>query len=242
MYFFSSYFFSQLNANKAKLDRAPLTAQDRHARVARWTQKETNLFNKRFLFIPINDSFHWSIAVFCNPGSAVVTKRRKRRPRPSQTHPPNGTEVIDLEDPFQAFRAHRKPDMSNHMLSNTGSRTLDLRGSHIEQHVEYDEIELEESRQQRATYPPCVIFLDSLRCHRKKKFSNMLREYLECEWNARYMPQQKESQKPGETPLDGTVDVPATIADEDDQTEVTSVTTFDGANISLIEPNVSALW
>lgn len=55
LYFFSSYFFTQLNANKGPRDRSPATADERFARVARWTQKETNLFDKHFLFIPIND-------------------------------------------------------------------------------------------------------------------------------------------------------------------------------------------
>lgn len=53
MYFFSSYFFTQLKPPRDKT----LTAQERYARVARWTQKETDLFNKRFLFIPINDRY-----------------------------------------------------------------------------------------------------------------------------------------------------------------------------------------
>lgn len=48
MYFFSSHFFTQLNGS----DDSPLS---RFSRVSRWTQKETNLFEKRFLFIPIND-------------------------------------------------------------------------------------------------------------------------------------------------------------------------------------------
>ncbi|KAL8007533.1 putative Ulp1 protease family catalytic domain, papain-like cysteine peptidase superfamily [Plasmopara halstedii] len=76
-YFFTTHFFTQLNNTKGAFDSTRVDSNERFARVARWTQKETNLFDKRFLFIPINDSFHWSIAVFCNPGSAVIKKHRR---------------------------------------------------------------------------------------------------------------------------------------------------------------------
>ncbi|KAG6615357.1 Sentrin-specific protease 7 [Phytophthora cinnamomi] len=78
-YFFTSHFFTQLNGTNGAHELTTADPDERFARVARWTQKETNLFEKRFLFIPINDSFHWSIAVLCNPGSAIIKKHRKEK-------------------------------------------------------------------------------------------------------------------------------------------------------------------
>jgi Ulp1 family protease len=51
VYIYSSHFFTQLSGSGA------LTPDERFARVSRWTLKESDLFEKRFLFIPINDRY-----------------------------------------------------------------------------------------------------------------------------------------------------------------------------------------
>ncbi|KDO34036.1 hypothetical protein SPRG_01310 [Saprolegnia parasitica CBS 223.65] len=43
------------------------------AKVNRWT-RATPLFEKRFLFVPINDNCHWSLAVICHPSGLIKTK------------------------------------------------------------------------------------------------------------------------------------------------------------------------
>ena len=40
--------------------------EKRHFRVKKWT-KNINIFEKDFVFIPINDSSHWYLIVICFP-------------------------------------------------------------------------------------------------------------------------------------------------------------------------------
>ena len=43
--------------------------RDGTAAVISWTaNKKINIFKQRFVFLPINDSLHWSLCVVVNPG------------------------------------------------------------------------------------------------------------------------------------------------------------------------------
>lgn len=58
-HFFTSHFFSRLS-------------EEGHEAVASWTRrKKINIFEKKFIFIPINKSMHWSLCVVVNPGAIV---------------------------------------------------------------------------------------------------------------------------------------------------------------------------
>ncbi|KAF4318846.1 hypothetical protein BBO99_00006738 [Phytophthora kernoviae] len=218
VYFFSSHFFTQLNGTNGAHELAAANPDERFARVARWTQKEMNLFDKRFLFIPINDSFHWSIAVFCNPGSAIIKKRRtmKHHPRNNGVAGVNSNgiqngDVVDLVD------CSREEGQGS---GNVGS------DDSIIEDVGMEEEELTACQEERLANPPCLLFLDSLRCHRKKKFTKMLRNYLECEWKARFSSSATPNQEVKEKK-----DV--SVAEEE-----TIITSFDSDSISLLEPNI----
>ncbi|KAI9991867.1 hypothetical protein PInf_017243 [Phytophthora infestans] len=204
-YFFSSHFFTQLNGTNGAHELTKADPDERFARVARWTQKETNLFDKRFLFIPINDSFHWSVAVFCNPGSAIIKKHRKVRRR-RQKLATDKKEVVDLVD----------GDGESQRPSDAEANG----GDSAEEEVEEEEVQ--SCQEDRLANPPCLLFLDSLRCHRKKKFTKMLRDYLECEWKARYAASAVSVSK-DEEKLDPNESI---------------VTMFDSESIGLLEPNI----
>ncbi|OWZ02455.1 hypothetical protein PHMEG_00025975 [Phytophthora megakarya] len=209
MYFYTSYFFTQLNGTNGAHELATTDPDERFARVARWTQKETNLFGKQFLFIPINDSFHWSIAVFCNPGSAIIKKHRRVTRR--DVYSTEKTEVVDLVDDGSSGEG-------------AGGGNMGSGDGNVE--VEVEEIEL--CQEDRLANPPCLLFLDSLRCHRKKKFTKMLRNYLECEWKARYG-----SSAVASVPNDNT-----TVSSNGIDVEDSIVTIFDAESIVLLEPNI----
>lgn len=42
--------------------------------VKRWTRK-TNVFDKKFIIVPVNESYHWYLAVIYNPGAAIAKAR-----------------------------------------------------------------------------------------------------------------------------------------------------------------------
>ncbi|XP_031120349.1 probable ubiquitin-like-specific protease 2B isoform X3 [Ipomoea triloba] len=68
-HFFNSFFFRKL----ADMDKDPSNAFDGRAaflRVRKWTRK-LNLFEKDFVFIPVNYNLHWSLIVICHPGEVA---------------------------------------------------------------------------------------------------------------------------------------------------------------------------
>mmetsp|Transcript_32464 Transcript_32464/g.91996 ORF Transcript_32464/g.91996 Transcript_32464/m.91996 type:complete len:1169 (+) Transcript_32464:431-3937(+) len=70
-HFFNSHFYKKLtgsNADEAHVKSATDKHALRHARVSRWT-KTTDIFAKDFLFVPIHDALHWSLAIVCHPGA-----------------------------------------------------------------------------------------------------------------------------------------------------------------------------
>ncbi|KAI4296439.1 hypothetical protein L6164_036396 [Bauhinia variegata] len=74
-HFFNSFFFRKL----ADLDKDPSSASDGRAafqRVRKWTRK-VNLFEKDYIFIPVNYSYHWSLILICHPGEVIHLKDEK---------------------------------------------------------------------------------------------------------------------------------------------------------------------
>ncbi|KAH9626082.1 hypothetical protein KSS87_012417, partial [Heliosperma pusillum] len=68
-HFFSSFFFRKL----ADLDKNPSSVFDGKAafqRVRRWTRK-INIFEKDYIFIPVNYNLHWSLVILCHPGEVA---------------------------------------------------------------------------------------------------------------------------------------------------------------------------
>ncbi|KAK9994292.1 hypothetical protein SO802_023995 [Lithocarpus litseifolius] len=71
-HFFNSFFFRKL----ADMDKDPNSASDGRAaflRVRKWTRK-VDIFEKDFIFIPINFNLHWSLIVICHPGEVARLK------------------------------------------------------------------------------------------------------------------------------------------------------------------------
>jgi len=57
-------FYTCLTAHKAP--------EQGHKVVSRWTNK-VDLFAKDYVLIPINYSYHWSLAVIVRPGAVMVS-------------------------------------------------------------------------------------------------------------------------------------------------------------------------
>ena len=62
-------------------------------RYQKWTiKKKINLFEKDFVFIPINENSHWFLAIICNPG--ISAKMALEAPPVDD----NKEDTVDLED------------------------------------------------------------------------------------------------------------------------------------------------
>ncbi|KAJ1658635.1 hypothetical protein IWQ61_002166 [Dispira simplex] len=68
IHIFNTFFYPQLTAKSAR--KLHPTCYDR---VKSWTTK-VNIFNKRFIFIPIHEKAHWYLALVCNPGCLTRAK------------------------------------------------------------------------------------------------------------------------------------------------------------------------
>ncbi|XP_021290650.1 probable ubiquitin-like-specific protease 2A isoform X3 [Herrania umbratica] len=71
-HFFNSFFFRKLADLDKGLSHA-CQAKAAFQRVRKWTRK-VDIFEKDYIFIPVNYSFHWSLIVICHPGEVANFK------------------------------------------------------------------------------------------------------------------------------------------------------------------------
>ncbi|XP_014725691.1 PREDICTED: sentrin-specific protease 6 isoform X2 [Sturnus vulgaris] len=67
---FSSFFYKRLNQRERRNIRETSNLsiqQKRHGRVKTWT-RHVDIFEKDFIFVPLNEAAHWFLAVICFPG------------------------------------------------------------------------------------------------------------------------------------------------------------------------------
>ncbi|ONK67201.1 uncharacterized protein A4U43_C06F17480 [Asparagus officinalis] len=79
-HFFNSFFFRKL----ADLDKDPGSASEGRAaflRVRKWTRK-VNIFEKDYIFIPVNFNLHWSLLVVCHPGEVSILEEEDIKDSP----------------------------------------------------------------------------------------------------------------------------------------------------------------
>ncbi|KAE9524019.1 hypothetical protein AGLY_015666, partial [Aphis glycines] len=67
-YVFNTYFYTALakSFNASDYPAHYTASQIRHKQVKRWT-KDVGIFQKDFVFIPVNESNHWFLALICFP-------------------------------------------------------------------------------------------------------------------------------------------------------------------------------
>ncbi|KAI5435508.1 hypothetical protein KIW84_022073 [Lathyrus oleraceus] len=70
-HFFNSFFFRKL-VDMDKISPKVCDGKSAFLRVRKWTRK-VKLFEKDYIFIPVNFNLHWSLIVICHPGEVVNT-------------------------------------------------------------------------------------------------------------------------------------------------------------------------
>ncbi|XP_052013813.1 sentrin-specific protease 7 isoform X3 [Apodemus sylvaticus] len=136
-------------------------AQRRHRRVRTWT-RHINIFNKDYIFVPVNESSHWYLAVICFPWleEAVYedfpqTVSQQFQDQQSQ----HGNKMID-NDP--------------HTTSTVSTSAEDSQST-----------EMNISVPKKMCKRPCILILDSLKAASIQNTVQNLREYLEVEWEVK---------------------------------------------------------
>ncbi|CDR48844.1 RHTO0S20e02608g1_1 [Rhodotorula toruloides] len=77
IHLFNSFFYSQLSTRKDKKN-------DPYALVEKWTKK-VDIFDKRFIVVPINEHFHWYLAIIYNPAAILREHDKPPPPEPRQS-------------------------------------------------------------------------------------------------------------------------------------------------------------
>lgn len=199
---FSTHFYEQyrstLNLNK---QHGNISGRQKNAygSVSRWT-KRINLFQKEFIFFPINEKMHWSLAIVCNinrvPAKSSIKKNAckycgQSNRTVNHVEPPivmNGNddepaiaadeineiivnEVASSSDFEEPVMAVKKTSSSKRTrICYRGPSDLIRKGDFVHQKAKYNCSD--ECRNKR----PCIILLDSTKGHRAQTTAGHIRK------------------------------------------------------------------
>ncbi|XP_036204783.1 sentrin-specific protease 7 isoform X9 [Myotis myotis] len=161
---FSSFFYKCLTRKENNLteDNPNLSmAQRRHKRVRTWT-RNVNIFNKDYIFVPVNESSHWYLAVICFPWLEEAVYE-------------DFPQTISQQSQAQQSQHNNKTiDKDLHTTSAPSLGTVDSQST-----------EMSMSIPKKVCKRPCILILDSLKAASIQNTVQNLREYLEVEWEVK---------------------------------------------------------
>ncbi|XP_028846303.1 sentrin-specific protease 6 isoform X2 [Denticeps clupeoides] len=185
-YIFSSFFFKHLTQEewRAVLDDENVPMPERrHSRVKTWT-RHVDLFQKDFIFVPINMSAHWFLAVICFPG------------RQNQDVEEQHSGCMDLPPVCEGGLKYLWSDQDicppNPMsLFYRGSPDYTDINSSTQDNMATFENTINTVKKSKGIHPkpasnekPCILIMDSLG-HYRSSVVKTLQEYLEVEWRTK---------------------------------------------------------
>ncbi|XP_037095610.1 sentrin-specific protease 7 [Syngnathus acus] len=178
---FSSFFYKQLtrrdNASEGNITES-CQRQKRHQRVKTWT-RHVDIFEKDFLFVPVNQEAHWYLVVICFPG----LEESRLEPWAESIH--NGTDASTEQEKAEgpgssneAPATPRKTNRSDSVDTDSGkepTKSFSRRLNCTEKtcHTKF------------VSKRPCILIMDSLKLSLHERIFKLLREYLQSEWEAR---------------------------------------------------------
>ncbi|XP_055071447.2 sentrin-specific protease 7 [Misgurnus anguillicaudatus] len=169
---FSSFFYKQLTRrDNANEDSTSIPAQvRRHQRVKTWT-RHVDIFDKDFLFVPVNQESHWYLVVICFPGL--------EEPQYVNWDARGSRQGDDGED---SCASEIQPDNRSN-----NDEDKDADDSHVKPSKCHDPVDCTENNCVRKTIcqRPCILVMDSLKLSVHERVFKVLREYLQMEWEAK---------------------------------------------------------
>ncbi|XP_077594185.1 sentrin-specific protease 6-like isoform X2 [Stigmatopora nigra] len=195
---FSSFFYRRLTqreksgggAAPERTGNIPIPKR-KHNRVKTWT-RHVDLFDKDFVFVPINESAHWYLAVICFPGAQLPPEElRDWPPSPVERSP-------RLGDLHRISLAYSDEDAAT--LDERGSDQVpavdrappgDLALTSPDRYSDDGALPAEDASDsgRPSDVDPgkrsCILIMDSLRGPTRSTVVKTLREYLEVEWEVR---------------------------------------------------------
>ncbi|XP_051478179.1 sentrin-specific protease 7 isoform X2 [Apus apus] len=187
---FSSFFYKCLTRTEknSEGDLKVSVAQRRHRRVRTWT-RHINIFNKDYIFVPVNEESHWYIAVICFPWleEAVYEEcphentlydQRQQSPLRSKSENIRTGSMLALTG---NCKDEEEMD-ANRSLFSKGGIEIATSASVLDSGI--SKMSLSNSKR-LICKRPCILILDSLKAGSVQKTVQVLREYLEMEWEAK---------------------------------------------------------
>ncbi|XP_029980261.1 uncharacterized protein LOC115412102 isoform X2 [Sphaeramia orbicularis] len=185
---FSSFFYKQLtrrdNASEGSTSDS-CQRQRRHQRVKTWT-RHVDIFNKDFLFVPVNQEAHWYLVVICFPG-LNEPKQEIWTPDSQSVKNHSGSGELQHQDEAQGYKS---PNNNTEALLGSNSSENPERENSQEQCTKDTlpgPVNCTEQTCPRKTIckRPCILVMDSLKRSLHERVFKLLRDYLLSEWETR---------------------------------------------------------
>ncbi|XP_008939125.1 PREDICTED: sentrin-specific protease 7 [Merops nubicus] len=187
---FSSFFYKCLTRTEknSEGDLKVSAAQRRHRRVRTWT-RHINIFSKDYIFVPVNEESHWYMAVICFPWLEEAVYEECPDQDSLYHQPLQSAFQLETEDTrtgsVLSFPGNCKDEEemdANGILFSKGGNEIAASASALYSGI--SEISLNNSKRQICKRP-CILILDSLKAGSVQKTAQVLREYLEVEWETK---------------------------------------------------------
>ncbi|XP_060909240.1 sentrin-specific protease 7 isoform X1 [Labrus mixtus] len=188
---FSSFFFKQLtrrdNASEGNTNET-CQRQKRHQRVKTWT-RHVDIFEKDFLFVPVNQEAHWYLVVICFPGMKEPTLEAWNSKNSNNGSSNDVTKDLQEQEPAQGSKS---PNDNTEVPStlekndNVDTGTEKAPGESTKDPAP-GPVDCTEQTCQRKTVckRPCILIMDSLKLSLHERVFKLLRDYLQSEWEVR---------------------------------------------------------
>ncbi|NXA25890.1 SENP7 protease, partial [Ibidorhyncha struthersii] len=185
VHIFSSFFYKCLTRTEKNSDGDLKVS--RHRRVRTWT-RHINIFSKDYIFVPVNEESHWYMAVICFPWLEEAVYEECPH-QDSLCHQPQLSPLWSESENTRtgsvlAFLGNSKDEEmdANRSLLSKGHNEIAASASVLDSGI--SKISLSNSERQICKRP-CILILDSLKAGSVQKTVQVLREYLEVEWEAK---------------------------------------------------------
>uniref|UniRef100_A0A8C7IZW1 Ubiquitin-like protease family profile domain-containing protein n=1 Tax=Oncorhynchus kisutch TaxID=8019 RepID=A0A8C7IZW1_ONCKI len=171
---FSSFFYKQLTRrDNASEDSTSVSAQRRrHQRVKTWT-RHVDIFQKDFLFVPVNQEAHWYLVVICFPG--LEEPQCEEGSSPASLRGTGGEKPDEAQAEEEASGSKKLNGISEvtpESISTDNQDKLTVTGMYVYMHIS-------------SLRRPCILIMNSLKFSLHERVFKLLREYLQSEWELR---------------------------------------------------------
>uniref|UniRef100_A0A8B9GK70 Ubiquitin-like protease family profile domain-containing protein n=1 Tax=Astyanax mexicanus TaxID=7994 RepID=A0A8B9GK70_ASTMX len=167
---FSSFFYKQLTRrDNANEDSSSTPAQlRRHQRVRTWT-RHVDIFEKDFLFVPVNQEAHWYLVVVCFPGMDEPQWVKREGQDSAEDTTENSSDSTAGTETQEGSKNNSEGEKSS------GKFRVNSLWVKIIIIIIFIYLIL----------TPCILIMDSLKLSVHERIFKLLREYLQVEWETK---------------------------------------------------------